>query len=82
VTHGLSKLPPLTVGRVSRIVFGVGVLAIIPFVGTDVLGVVGTLAVGALGVSFLVGGLMANPGCELTALLNLFLPRNHRVHFM
>ena len=32
------------------------------------------------GLSFLVGGVVGNPGCELTALPNLLLPSNKRLH--
>jgi hypothetical protein len=64
-------------GRLLRVVAGVAALA-------------GALAVGLfsfwgivllfLGVSFLVGRLVGNPGCEVTALPNLALPKEKRLH--
>jgi len=33
-----------------------------------------------LGVSFVVGGIVANPGCEITALPNLFLTPEKRLY--
>ena len=33
-----------------------------------------------LAASFIVGGLMANPGCEITALPNLLLSAEKRLH--
>ena len=72
----LSKLPPLWFGRVSRVVFGMATL-----VGAVELGGIPFIASILLGLSFLVGGLMGNPGCELSALPNLVLPSDKRVHF-
>ena len=40
------------------------------------------VALALLGLSFLIGGLLANPGCELTALPNLFLRSDKKVHFV
>ena len=72
----LSELPPLWFGRLSRVVFGV-----VTLVGAVALGGIPFIALGLLGLSFLVGGLMGNPGCELSALPNLVLPSDKRVHF-
>ncbi len=77
----LAKLPPLLFGRLTRVAFGVGTLAIIPLVGVETLTAWGVVALLVLGLSFLVGGLAGNPGCEVTALPNLILPRAKRVHF-
>jgi len=73
-------LKPLFVGRVTRVLFGVGTFVLIPVIGTSVLGVWGTIALIVLGLSFFVGGVIGNPGCELTALLNIALPKKKRVH--
>ncbi len=81
-TGKLAKLEPLAFGRLSRIVAGLGSLAGAAFVDWSGGGVLGSLALVFLGLSFLVGGLMANPGCELTALVNLLLPRRKRLHFL
>jgi hypothetical protein len=78
----LAELPPLLLGRVTRVAFGLGTLAIIPLVGVETLTVWGVAALLVLGLSFLVGGLAGNPGCEVTALPNLILPRAKRVHFL
>ena len=80
--RSLARLPPLLFGRVSRVVFGIGTLGVLAYVGADGVGPVGALLLGFLGLSFLVGGLLANPGCEITALVNIFLPRDKRMHFL
>lgn len=72
-----SRVKPLGFGRASRILFGVAALA---WVFTGTLDVAPAMVVAFLGVSFIVGGLMANPGCEITALPNLVLPREKRLH--
>lgn len=67
---------PLMVGRLLRIVFGVAALASLGFVGNA--GIALQAALLFLGASFLVGGIIANPGCEITALPNLlFRKRMH-----
>jgi len=76
-----APLKPLFFGRLTRVVFG----AVALYWGarlwnTDLASVAASLAVIFLGLSFLVGGLMANPGCEITALVNLVLPAEKRVH--
>ena len=40
----------------------------------------GFAALMLLGLSFLVGGVVGNPGCEITALPNLVLLSNKRLH--
>jgi len=76
----LTELKPLFVGRVTRVVFGAATLALIWVVGVEALSIWGALALGFLGLSFLVGGLIGNPGCELTSLWNLATPKEKRVH--
>lgn len=73
----LARLKPLFVGRLSRIVFGLGAFAWI-WVATP--GWVGTAILAFLGLSFFIGGLVANPGCEITAIPNLLLPEPKRLH--
>lgn len=78
----LGKLPPLLLGRAARIVFGLGSLVGAAFVPWDEAGgVAGGLVLIFFGLSFLAGGLMANPGCEVTALPNLLLPAEKRINF-
>ncbi len=77
----LAKLPPLLFGRLSRVVFGVATLAVAVALGSGGLGGIGFAALVLLGLSFLVGGLTGNPGCELSSLPNLVLPSDKRVHF-
>jgi len=74
------KLEPLLLGRVSRVLFGVGTFVLIWVIGVDTLTVIGTGALAFLGASFLIGGLMGNPGCELTAIPNLFRSRENQIH--
>jgi hypothetical protein len=67
---------PQFFGRLLRVVFGVTTLLSLLIVGP--IGLLAQLAIAFLGVSFLVGGLIANPGCEITALPNLlFRARAH-----
>ena len=72
---------PLFFGRLTRVVFGAAALYWgATLWSTDLASVAASLAVIFLGLSFLVGGLMANPGCEITALVNLVLPPEKRLH--
>ncbi len=78
---GLANLEPLFFGRVTRVLAGVVVLYWASDLWAPDLGsVVAFVLVGFLGVSFLLGGLMGNPGCEITALPNLFYPPEKRYH--
>jgi hypothetical protein len=74
-------LRPLVVGRSSRVGFGLAVFVVAFVFGTEPLGLGGLVALLFIGLSFVVGGLLGNPGCELSALPNLLLPRSKRVHF-
>ena len=74
-----ATIKPLLFGRIARVLFGLVTLGIIPVFNP---GGVGLLVLLFLGISFLVSGMIANPGCEITALLNIFLPSNKKVHFM
>ena len=64
-------------GRGLRIVAGACALAAAVIVGP--LGLWGLLLF-FFAASFIVGGLMANPGCEITALPNLLLSAEKRLH--
>ncbi len=76
------KLPPLAFGRAARVLFGLGSLVGAAFVPWgEAGGVAGGLVLIFFGLSFLAGGLMANPGCEVTALPNLLLPAEKRINF-
>lgn len=78
----LGKLPPLPFGRAARVLFGLAALVGAAFVPWgEPGGVAGGLVLVFFGLSFLAGGLMANPGCEVTALLNLVLPAEKRINF-
>jgi hypothetical protein len=72
-----AKLKPLLIGRLTRIAFGLGALA---WIGVGSPGWMGTTVLALLGASFVIGGLQANPGCEITAIPNLFLPEQKRLH--
>jgi hypothetical protein len=74
-------LPPLTIGRTTRVVFGAAVIFFALVAGILQVSVLGFLALMALGLSFLIGGLLAIPGCELSALPNLMLPKRFRFTF-
>ena len=74
------KLEPLLFGRVTRVLFGVGTFVLIWAAGVHTLTVIGTGALAFLGASFLIGGLVGNPGCELTAIPNLFRSKENQIH--
>ena len=78
----LGELPPLAVGRAARCLFGLAALLGAAFVPWgEAGGIVGGLVLVFFGLSFLAGGLAANPGCEVTALPNLLLPAEKRINF-
>jgi len=80
-SENLAKLKPLFVGRVTRVLAGLAVLVgAIWFVEWQGAAILGGVALVLLGLSFLVGGLVGNPGCEVTSLPNLVLPSAKRVH--
>ncbi len=78
----LSKLPPLLFGRVARVLFGISLLYWTSAEGLEELGLAGYTVLILLGLSFLIGGAVGNPGCEVTALPNLLLPKNKQIHFV
>lgn len=75
---GSEPAKPLFVGRLLRVIFGVATLGVIPYFaqGDFVLGAV----IVFLGVSFLLGGLLGHPGCEVAVLPSLVLRK--RIHFV
>ncbi len=58
-----------------------GTFLVLTYVGLEDVGMVGASLLVILGLSFIIGGILGNPGCELTALPNLLLPRSRRMHF-
>ena len=78
--RNLTTLKPLVFGRLGRVAAGLATVAAASFWGPSELTWVGFTALMLLGLSFLVGGLVGNPGCEITALPNLVLPSNKRLH--
>ncbi len=76
----VTKLEPLIIGRVTRALFGLGTLALVAIIGPATLTVWGTAGLVILGLSFLIGGIVGNPGCELTAIPNLFLSHEKKGH--
>jgi hypothetical protein len=74
-------LKPLFFGRLTRVIFGLATTCwAVRLWHATLPAVAASTAVFLLGVSFLLGGLMANPGCEITALLNLGKPAEKRIH--
>ena len=76
-----ANVHPLLVGRVLRVLAGAGTLWLALNMGIDQLSLWGFVPLMFLGVSFLLSGIMAMPGCEIYAIPNLFLPRAKRRHF-
>jgi hypothetical protein len=76
----MAKLKPLFFGRATRVLFGLGTIVLVAVIGPSNLTIWGTVALVALGISFLIGGIAGNPGCELTAIPNLFLSKKKKVH--
>jgi len=74
------QIKPLLLGRIARVLFGIGTFFAIGLIGPQKLTLFGSLALIFLGVSFFVGGIMGNPGCEITAIPNLFLSKKKRLH--
>lgn len=67
---------PQPFGRFLRVLFGAVTLLALLYLRD--IGVLAQAGLAFLGVSFLVGGLFSNPGCEITALPNLlFRTRAH-----
>jgi hypothetical protein len=75
-------LRPMTIGRTKRVVFGAAVILAALVSRVSEISLLGFIALMALGLSFLVGGLLAIPGCELSALPNLILPERYRFTYL
>ena len=79
-TQNLTTLKPLWIGRLSRVGAGLATLVAASLSGPSELSWLGFTALMLLGLSFVVGGLVGNPGCEITALPNLVLSSDKRLH--
>jgi hypothetical protein len=78
--RSMAKLKPLFFGRATRVLFGFGTIILVVVIGPSNLTIWGTFALVVLGISFLIGGILGNPGCELTAIPNLFFSKEKKVH--
>ena len=65
---------PLFFGRLARVLSGVALLVGIPFVPDSEYSWLGIAGLVIAGLTFFIAGARANPGCEITAIPNLFLP--------
>ena len=70
---------PLFFGRLLRVLVGLACFLSIPFVPYFEHSWLGVTALVFAGLTFLVAGIRANPGCEITALPNLFLPAKRQL---
>jgi hypothetical protein len=75
----LAKLEPLFFGRLTRVGFGLATLYAVYSWWSELDWLWAAVLV-FLGLSFLAGGLVGNPGCEITALPNLVLPKEKHAH--
>jgi len=75
----LRHLKPLFFGRLLRIAAGMACFVSIPFVPAFENAWLGSLALVLGGIVFVTAGILANPGCEITAPVNLFLPPERRI---
>ncbi|PKN38710.1 MAG: hypothetical protein CVU52_11005 [Deltaproteobacteria bacterium HGW-Deltaproteobacteria-10] len=78
--RSLATLEPLFFGLVMRVLCGIGCFILIWIIGVDTLTLIGVAALAILGVSLIVGAIVRNPGCEITAIPNLFLSKKKQVH--
>jgi hypothetical protein len=76
----LAVLEPLFFGRVMRVFCGIGCFILIWIIGVDTLTLIGVVALAILGVSLIIGAIVRNPGCEITAIPNLFLSKKKQIH--
>jgi len=70
---------PLFFGRLLRVLAGFACFVALPFVAESELAGVGKAGLVLAGLTFVVAGIRANAGCEITALPNLFLPANRQL---
>jgi hypothetical protein len=78
--QSFATLEPLFFGRVMRVFCGVGCFILIWYIGVDTLTLIGVAALAILGASLIIGAIVRNPGCEITAIPNLFLSEKKQVH--
>lgn len=72
-------LRPMLIGRLVRVFTGLALFLSVPFVPEFDLAWTGGTALVLGGATFVVAGVRANPGCEITALPNLLLPANRQL---
>jgi len=70
---------PLLAGRLLRVLVGTALILSVPFVPDFDQAWIGITALILGGATFVVAGIRANPGCEITALPNLLLPANRQL---
>lgn len=70
---------PLFLGRLLRILVGTALVLSASFVPDFDQAWIGTTALILGGATFVVAGIRANPGCEITALPNLLLPAHRQL---
>ncbi len=73
-------IKPLLFGRIARVLSGIGMFFVVWLITPQKLTLFGSAALMFLGVSLFVGGIMSNPGCEITAIPNLFLSNEKKLH--
>jgi hypothetical protein len=79
-TETFSYPTPLFYGRLARVLAGFITFGVVLFLGQENLGSWGFWGLICLGVSFFIAGMFAVPGCEITAIPNLFLSRRRQIH--
>ena len=70
---------PLFFGRLLRVLVGLGFFVSVPDITDTEYGWIGIAGLLFAGATFLVAGIQANPGCEITALPNLLLPGDRQL---
>ena len=71
---------PLFFGRLLRVLAGLACFFSVRYVPYFEHSWLGVFALVLAGLTFLIAGIRANPGCEITALPNLFLPANRQLN--
>ncbi len=72
---------PGPIGRFARYIAGLACFIGIPFVPSFDLAWLGILALVGAGLVFVLAAVIKNPGCEITAPINVFLPKEQRISF-
>lgn len=79
-TETFSYPTPLFYGRLARILAGIITFGVVLYAGQENLGSGGFWGLACLGLSFFIAGIFAVPGCEITAIPNLFLSKGSQIH--